>query len=89
MAELSEKAPRYGRMLADAVDAVEVVDSSKEADEFLRQAGAELEDGRHFLDQGGAANPPAAFPYGPAATHARERRGLDQTHPDHKELFAA
>ena len=89
MAELSEKAPRYGRMLADAVNAVEVVDSSKEADEFLRQAESYLEDGRHFLEQGDDANALAAFSYGHAWLDAGMRMGFYETDEDHRELFAA
>ncbi|MCX2819007.1 MAG: hypothetical protein ACI9QA_000362 [Methanobacteriota archaeon] len=89
MAELSEKASRYGRMLADAVGAVEVVDDSDEADGFLRQAESYLEDGRRFLDEGDEVNALAAFSYGHAWLDAGMRMGFYETDAEHEELFAA
>ena len=89
MAELSEKASRYGRMLADAVDAVEVVDDSDEADEFLQQAESYLEDGEHFLEEDDEVNALAAFSYGHAWLDAGMRMGFYDTDDDHRNLFAA
>ncbi|MFP4174295.1 MAG: DUF357 domain-containing protein [Halobacteriales archaeon] len=89
MADLSEKASRYGRMLADAVTAVEVVEETQEADEFLRQAESYLEDGRHFMEDGDEVNALAAFSYGHAWLDAGMRMGFYETDDDHRELFAA
>ena len=86
MAELSEKAPRYGRMLADAVEAVEVVDASEEAKEFLEVARSYLEDGEHFLEEGDEVNALAAFSYGHAWLDAGMRMGFYET--EREELFA-
>ncbi len=87
MAELSEKATRYGRMLDDAVESVEVVDDSDEADEFLRLAQSYLEDGEHFLEEDDEVNALAAFSYGHAWLDAGVRLGFYET--DREELFAA
>jgi hypothetical protein len=89
MAELSEKASRYGRMLAEAVGAVEVVEDSDEAEEFLRQAESYLEDGRHFLEEEDEVNALAAFSYGHAWLDAGMRIGFYETDAEHEELFAA
>jgi hypothetical protein len=87
MAELSEKASRYRRLLSDAVDSVEVVDDSEEAEEFLGLASSYLEDGENFLEQGDEVNALAAFSYGHAWLDAGMRLGFYET--DSEELFAA
>jgi hypothetical protein len=89
MAELSEKASRYGRMLGDAVGAVEVVDDSEEAEEFLRLARSYLEDGEKFLDEDDEVNALAAFSYGHAWLDAGMRLGFYETDAEHEGLFAA
>jgi len=89
MAELSEKAPRYGSMLADAVDAVDVVEESDEADEFLRLARSYLEDGESFLQRGDEVNALAAFSYGHAWLDAGMRLGFFDADEEHEGLFAA
>lgn len=89
MAELSEKAPRYGSMLADAVGSVEVIDDSQEAEEFLEMARSYLEDGEHFLEEGDEANALAAFSYGHAWVDAGVRVGFFEMEEGKEGLFAA
>ena len=86
MAELSEKASRYRRLLSDAVDSVEVVDDSDEAEEFLGLASSYLEDGENFLEQGDEVNALAAFSYGHAWLDAGARIGIFSV-PRDSELF--
>ena len=88
MAELSEKAERYGRMLSDAVDSVEVVEDTDEADEFHELARSYLEDGMHFLDEDDEVNALAAFSYGHAWLDAGVRVGFFEMEEGKEELFA-
>lgn len=89
MAELSEKAPRYGRMLSDAVESVEVIDDSEEAEDFLELARSYLEDGEHFLEEGDEVNALAAFSYGHAWLDAGVRVGFFEMEEGQEGLFAA
>jgi hypothetical protein len=88
MAELSEKAERYGSMLSDAVDSVEVVEDTDEADEFHELARSYLEDGRHFLDEDDEVNALAAFSYGHAWLDAGVRVGFFEMDEGTEDLFA-
>jgi len=89
MADISEKAPRYGSMLADALKSVEVVDDSEEAEDFLEMARSYLEDGEHFLEEGDEVNALAAFSYGHAWLDAGVRLGFFEMEEDKEGLFAA
>lgn len=80
-ADLQEKADRYGRMLAEAVDAAEPLAPegtplSAAARECEEMARSYLEDGRHFREQGDAVNALAAFAYGHGWLDAGARLGL-------------
>ena len=88
MAELSEKAERYGRMLSDAVESVKVVEDTDEADEFHELARSYLEDGRHFLDEDDEVNALAAFSYGHAWLDAGVRVGFFEMEEGKEDLFA-
>lgn len=87
MTNLDEKTSKYHKMLSDAVDAVEVVGDSDEAEEFLEVARSYLEDGEHFLSEDDKSNALAAFSYGHAWLDAGMRLGYYET--DREELFAA
>lgn len=80
MAALDEKTDRYETMLAEAI----AVASARPIDglagdpgaECLEMAGAYLEDGRHFRDQGDLVNALAAYSYGYGWLDAGARIGV-------------
>jgi len=76
-------------MLADALESVEVVDDSEEAEDFLEMARSYLEDGEHFLEEGDEVNALAAFSYGHAWLDAGVRLGFFEMGDDEEGLFAA
>jgi hypothetical protein len=90
-ADLEEKTDRYGRMLADALDAAE---ARPPADTPLGAAAAEcremaesyLDDGRHFRGNDDPVNALAAFSYGYGWLDAGVRMGLFAV-PEGTELF--
>jgi hypothetical protein len=91
-ADLEEKTTRYERLLAEALEAAEVVippntPLSDIAKEFESMARSYLDDGRHFLDEEDPVNALAAFSYGHAWLDAGARMGLFDV-PE-TELFAA
>jgi len=88
MADLSEKAEKYGVMLSDAVGSVEVIDDSDEAEEFHELARSYLEDGEHFLKEGDEVNALAAFSYGHAWLDAGVRVGFFEMEEQKEGLFA-
>jgi len=91
-ADLDEKTDRYERLLAEALEAAEVVippDTPLRdiATDFESMARSYLDDGRHFLDADDPVNALAAFSYGHAWLDAGARIGLFEV-PE-TELFAA
>lgn len=91
-ADLEEKTTRYERLLAEALEAAEVVIPAETplsdiAIDFESMARSYLDDGRHFLDEDDPVNALAAFAYGHAWLDAGARMGLFDV-PD-TELFAA
>jgi hypothetical protein len=81
VADLTEKTDRYERLLADALDAVDVCPPADTplrtvADEFLEMARSYLTDGRHFRETDDPVNALAAFSYGHAWLDAGARAGL-------------
>jgi hypothetical protein len=80
-ADLAEKTERYERLLAEALDAIEVAVTAESplgtgAAECREMAESYLEDGRHFLDEEDPVNALAAFAYGHAWLDAGARLGL-------------
>ena len=91
-ADLSEKTARYERLLAEALEAAEVVIPPETpladiAVDFESMARSYLDDGRHFLEQDDPVNALGAFAYGHAWLDAGARMGLFKV-PD-TDLFAA
>ena len=76
-------------MLSDAVEAVEVVDDSPEADDFFEMARSYLEDGERFLAKDDEVNALAAFSYGHAWLDAGVRVGFFEIKDGKEGLFAA
>ena len=90
-ADLEEKTTRYGRMLADALDAAEVrsppgTPLGEAAIECREMARSYLDDGRHFREQGDPVNALASYSYGYGWLDAGVRFGLFSV-PDDTELF--
>ena len=80
-ADLAEKTERYGRLLAEALDAAEPAPPAgsplrEAAEACVGMADAYLEDGRHFAETGDAVNALAAFAYGHGWLDAGARVGL-------------
>lgn len=81
MTEIAEKTERYGRLLAEALDAAEVASPegtplADGADDCVEMARSYLEDGRHFQAEGDLVNALAAFSYGHAWLDAGARLGV-------------
>lgn len=85
-ADLTEKTNRYRRLLSRALDSVEVVEESDEADEFLEMAESYYDDGEHFLENDDEVNALAAFSYGHAWLDAGMRSGIFDA-DDNREIF--
>jgi len=90
-ADLTEKTERYGRMLAEALEAAEPAPPggtplADGAADCLAMAGAYLEDGRHFREDDDPVNALAAFAYGHGWLDAGARVGLLSV-PREGELF--
>lgn len=83
MTDLKEKTNKYREMLSEAIDAVEVVSDSSEAEEFLEMAESYHRDGNHFLQQDDAVNALAAYSYGHAWLDAGVRAGYFETTEEH------
>ena len=80
-ADLSEKTDRYGRLLAEAIEAAEAAPPAGTpladgANDCLEMAEAYLEDGRHFRRDDDPVNALAAFAYGHGWLDAGARVGL-------------
>jgi len=80
-ADLAEKTDRYEGLLAEAVDAADVVPPEgtpmhDAALEYAEMATSYLEDGRHFHEEDDPVNALAAFSYGHAWLDAGARIGL-------------
>lgn len=90
-AELEPKVDQYESLLAEALDAAEVLPDSdtplgEAASEFREMAVAYLEDGRHFRAADDPVNALAAFSYGHAWLDAGARLGVFSV-PDEGHLF--
>jgi hypothetical protein len=80
-ADLEEKTDRYGRLLAEAIEAAQpsppqgtpLATAAAACEEMARSY---LEDGRHFREQGDPVNALAAFSYGHGWLDAGARLGL-------------
>jgi hypothetical protein len=93
-ADLEEKTDRYERMLADAVDAAEIVAPSETppaegAAACLEMATAYLDDGRHFRAEGDLVNALASFSYGYGWLDAGVRLGLFDVSDESRHLFTS
>ncbi|MFB6218946.1 MAG: DUF357 domain-containing protein [Halobacteriaceae archaeon] len=91
-ADLEEKTERYGRLLAEALAAAEVLPPegtplAEAAAACEEMARSYLADGRHFREQGDPVNALAAFSYGHGWLNAGARLGLFAG--VESELFAA
>lgn len=80
-ADLEEKTDRYGRMLAEALSAVEVRPAegtplAAAAADCLEMATSYLEDGEHFRERDDLVNALASFSYGYGWLDAGVRVGL-------------
>ncbi|MFB6124072.1 MAG: DUF357 domain-containing protein [Haloferacaceae archaeon] len=90
-ADLEEKTARYGRMLADALDAAEVrappeTPLGDAAADCREMARSYLADGRHFHEAGDPVNALASYAYGYGWLDAGVRFGLFAV-PDDTDLF--
>ncbi len=80
-AELESKVERYETLLADALEAADLVPGPETplgtaANEFREMAESYLEDGRHFRAEDDPVNALAAFSYGHAWLDAGARLGV-------------
>ncbi len=80
-AELAEKTVRYEELLADAVEAIEVVPAEgtplyAAAEACDEMAVSYLADGRHFCEEDDLVNALAAFSYGHGWVDAGVRIGV-------------
>jgi hypothetical protein len=80
-ADLAEKTDRYERLLAEALEEADPAVPTTSplgdaAEECLEMAGAYLDDGKHFREDGDLVNALAAFSYGHGWLDAGARIGV-------------
>ena len=80
-ADIEEKTDRYGRLLAEALEAATIAPPEETpmgdaATDCREMAASYLEDGRHFREDGDMVNALASFSYGHAWLDAGARVGL-------------
>lgn len=90
-ADVVEKAERYERLLAAALEAAEPVSNGTAPDAgdaatVEEMARSYLDDGRHFADRGDPVNALAAYAYGHGWLDAGARLGLFDV-PENGDLF--